>query len=140
MYLPGTERIATHRTYRKEFEMGEEHVRMLHDFVNETTGGKIGGDIGALLKKMEMMVGYMDHLQQAITMMSTEVTVTRAQLNMMMRMLIREKIFTEEEVNKRYEEEVAKPIQKHFEEIQKQAGEQINVKGSQRNAEEIGNS
>lgn len=110
--------------------MGEEHVRMLHDFVNQTSGGQSENQLSSIIKKMESMVGYLQHLEKAITMMSTEITITRSQMNMMTRLLIDKGTFTKEEIDKRYDEEVAKPIKEHFEKLQKQMNEQQGVEGN----------
>lgn len=130
----------TLKTYRKDKIMGEEHVRMLHDFVNQARGEETGESVSTLMNKMESMVGFLNHIQQAITMMSTELSITRAQMNMIMRMLVSNGIFTEEELNNRYEEEVAKPIKKQFEQLQKENEEKMKVQEAMKNDQDIRNS
>lgn len=120
--------------------MGEEHVKMLHDFVNQAKGKETGESVSTLMNKMESMVGFLNHIQQAITMMSTELAITRAQMNMIMRMLVSNGIFTEEEVNNKYEEEVAKPIKKQFEQLQKENEEKMKVQEAMKNDQETRNS
>jgi len=119
------------KTYRKDNEMGEEHVRMLHDFVKEATpeGNESGKPLQQLMAQMQNLMKYMGQMEQGLSMMGTEISVSRAQINMLMRILVEKDIMTEEEINEKYEKEVAIPIKKQFEEMKKKMEEQEKQNG-----------
>jgi predicted transcriptional regulator len=80
--------------------------------------------LGAVLKQMEHLAGYLQHLEYGVMSLANELQTEALTTRMVLKILVEKNICTEEEVQGYYIENVEKPIKNMMEEIKKNAQEQ----------------
>lgn len=89
------------------------------------------GGIGQLLKHMQNITGYLNHLENGLIAMSHEVNAQGLGLQMILRMFVDKGLATEEEVKMYHKKYVFEPMQRAVSEMQEK------VKEAKKEAEEL---
>jgi len=75
-------------------------------------------EVGKVLKQMEGIVGYLQHLESGVMALSREVQAQGLGMQMILKILIDKGVCTEEEVKSYHKEHVFEPLKKAAEEMQ----------------------
>lgn len=84
-----------------------------------------------LMQEIGRMGHYIQHLEQNMMMMSTDLMATRAHVQMMQGMFIEKGMYTEEQIQEMYTKQVVEPIQQQIKEAQEKRQEAIDASKQQ---------
>jgi hypothetical protein len=107
--------------------MGQNEVKMLHKIIGEMKNKSSDTEeaMGQLVQQFQNIGGYLQHLEQGVFAVSRELQILKKANEMVLNMFIEAEVYSQEEVNEKFRNEVIAPVRALEEERNKKMQEAI---------------